>query len=256
MDPPYVPQSESGEPVRSLDARPNAHADSAFQVPEQTLLLATVVIGEVWLLDVTDLGNTQLATIILVLMGAYTAFHVVRRWRFSGVITMLFAILLGLLHRIQLAPYEGSDTIDATREALATVAIGANPYTHFFMSTRPAGSPFPYFPGELLFYGIPNAIFHSITNVDQITGIATLFLFVIAAKFSGWARAAICCMIYAVFTRAAWASVDGSNDGALAFLLASAKVTYSVRVFQCCDARMGAYVQIACVAICFHTRSL
>lgn len=159
------------------------------------------------------------------LTGLIDAFLVMRAIRFGGWVTLVYVVLAGIANRLIREPMlYVSDVIDATREALGVLFSGHNPYVHIFVTTRPASSPFPYLPGELLFYGIPYALFHSIDAFDRNVGIATVFLIAALAPIIGTGRASLLTALYATFGLAASTAVDGTNDGGLAFLLVAAGV--------------------------------
>jgi len=161
----------------------------------------------------------------LLLIGLIDAFLVVRAVRFGGWFTLLYAVIAGIADRlIRDSMFYVSDVIDATREALGVLFSGHNPYLHVFVTTRPPYSPFPYLPGELLLYGIPYALFHSIDAVDRVVGIATVFLIAALAPIIGTGRASLYTALYATFGLAASTAVDGTNDGGLAFLLVGSGV--------------------------------
>jgi hypothetical protein len=208
------------------------------------LLLAVVAIGATWSLSAGALTIAPCATQALMRCGTSNynhvdpwatamliasvilAFLVYRGVRFAGTAVLLYAVALGIVNRVfRLLQLWVSDVINATREALGVLFAGGNPYLHDYLTTLPAHSPFPYLPGELLFYGLPYALFHSIDVVDVATGIATVVLLALLAPVVGAARAALCVALYATFELAAATSVDGTNDGGAAFLLLAAAVT-------------------------------
>jgi hypothetical protein len=188
------------------------------------LLLAAIAMGETWAINIAQFEHVQPQLVCLSILGLVCTFLTIGSKPPAAPLTLLYIVVVGIAERIALSPIRASDAVDATREALPIVFSGANPYLHSFVMTRPPGSPFPYLPGELLFYGIPYLFFHSIAGVDKAVGIATVILIATAAPIVGAGRASVCVGLYAVFLRAAWNSVDGSNDGALAFLLLLAVV--------------------------------
>ncbi len=188
-------------------------------------LLAAVGLGLIWSINSADYSHTKAWFTILLFVGFIAAALVVRDAPIAGRFTLFYACAVGVADRVfRPAMLYVSDVIDATREALIVLFSGHNPYLHYFMMTRPMGSPFPYLPGELLFYGIPYAVFHSINEVDRAAGIATIFVLAAAAPLVGIGRASLCVALYAGFKLAAWDSVEGSNDGSLALLIASCAV--------------------------------
>lgn len=135
---------------------------------------------------------------------------------------------MGVVERLaRVAMLFVSDVVNATREALGVLASGHNPYLHAFATTAPPGSPFPYLPGELFLYGIPYALFRSIDGVDRALGIATVVVLAALAPVVGTARAALAVAVFGTFSLAISTSVDGTNDGGLALLLAAAAVFWA-----------------------------
>jgi hypothetical protein len=162
---------------------------------------------------------------LFVLVGFINAFLVMKALPFAGWFTLGYALLAGIANRaVRDAMLYVSDVIDATREALGVLFAGHNPYLHVFLTTRPPYSPFPYLPGELLFYGIPYALFHTIDTVDRMVGIATVLLLATLAPLVGPARAALSIALFGTFGLAASTAVDGTNDGGLAFVLIASAV--------------------------------
>jgi hypothetical protein len=162
---------------------------------------------------------------VLVLIGLLNGFFIVGSLPFAGWFTLGYVVVAAAAARIvKYSMLYVSDVIDATREALGVLFSGHNPYLHLFMTTRPMYSPFPYLPGELLFYGIPYAVFHSIDNVDRYIGVATGVLLAALAPIIGTGRASLCVALYATFNLSASTGVDGTNDGGLAFLLIASAV--------------------------------
>jgi hypothetical protein len=60
---------------------------------------------------------------------------------------------------------------------------------------------------------------HSIDNWDRIIGVLTILVIGALAPLVGVARTALCVALYSTFTLAAYGSVEGVNDGGLAFLM-------------------------------------
>jgi hypothetical protein len=192
---------------------------TALNSLDTSIFLAATGLCVTWSINSTDYGHAQPWVVGLLIVGVINTFCIVRSYQCVHILTPLYVVAVGFADRIVRSTFPGSDVIDATREAVQATFSGHNPYFHFFMTTRPAGSPFPYFPGEVLFYGIPYALFHSIDTVDKFSGIAILLLIIALAPIVGTARASLGTAVYAVFSLAALRSVDGSNDTSLAFLM-------------------------------------
>jgi hypothetical protein len=231
--------------MSSLFRSRNASRDLPTENEETPFLLAAIALAGTWALTSAALNlpdfcrsesllqcsssnynNVHPWLTALLLIGLIDAFLVLRAVRFGGWCTLLYVVLVGVANRlIRDSMLYVSDVIDATREALGVLFSGHNPYLHIFVTTRPPYSPFPYLPGELLFYGIPYALFHSIDAYDRIVGIATVFLIAALAPIIGTGRASLFTALYATFGLAASTAVDGTNDGSLAFLLVAAGVS-------------------------------
>ena len=108
----------------------------------------------------------------------------------------------------------GSDVLAATNEAIATLLAGGNPYDHFYAATRPAGSPFPYPPVQLLIH-LPG---HLVAGLDgvQVTELAfaavVMILFTGLARRISWTAGLPALGIYASAADLVNLTVDGSND--------------------------------------------
>jgi hypothetical protein len=184
---------------------------------EQYLSLLACAIVFVWAVGPANFQGVAPLS-VLIAAGAMVLLAAVIADRVTAPVVLAFVACAGIALRLNASPWEGSDVYRATAEALATLAQGQNPYTHFFLSTTPPGSPFVYLPGELALYGIQHAIFGSLNDHDRWWGILTLLAMASVGPICGYGRAAVGTAIYAVFQMAIERSLDGSNDTALAFL--------------------------------------
>ena len=195
-------------------------------------LLAAVALSENWTINAANYGYVQPWVAASFLLGGLCGYLIVRSSPIAGWATLWYVAGVGFCDQIVREPFRASDVIDATREALTVLLSGNNPYLHTFVTTRPPGSPFPYLPGELQFYGVPYAIFHSIDHVDKWAGIGTIFLFVALAPVIGVARTALCTALYAtVGGFVASTHLEGANDDSLAFLLIASAVLLAWSAF-------------------------
>ncbi len=128
----------------------------------------------------------------------------------------------GLYCGLHQAPIMDTDVARSMTEALQCVAQWCNPYAHFFASTNPPGSPFPYLPGGMLYYAFQNGWWHGLTQFDRPAFLViTLSLVALAfARRCGPGRAALALAFYSFSTFVLFRAVDGSNDTAVAALLA------------------------------------
>lgn len=158
---------------------------------------------------------------ILILGGAGCLALVVRGDQHAGWAALGYALVVGLAFHLTYNPpgYAGSDVIRATDEALRTLALGANPYTHVFVQTQNVGAPFPYMPGELAFYGLWKLAFGNIFIADRAAAICILIILAALAPLVGRPIAALATALYGLSPMAVLRAVEGSNDTALAFLV-------------------------------------
>lgn len=142
--------------------------------------------------------------------------------RVSPWVAAALALAGGLFCGLRQTPVADTDVARSMTEALQCVAQWCNPYAHFFADTNPPGSPFPYLPGGLLYYAIQNGWWHGMVQNDRPAFlIVTLSLAALAfARSCGPGRAALAIAFYSFSTFVLFRAVDGSNDTAVAALLA------------------------------------
>ena len=182
--------------------------------------LAAIAIGLMWAVSNTDANDPRPERVLLIIVGLVLADTTVAG-RLSPAFTGWYAVLVAFSERFTKLPRENySDVLRATREAIEVFLLGhGNPYTHVFTSTDPIGSPFPYPPGEFLFYLPAYLWFDDITRVDLLISIATTACFVIAGFRVGFGRVAVPAMLYATWLYSSFHAGDGSNDTSAAFLV-------------------------------------
>jgi len=173
-----------------------------------------------WAVSNTDANDPAPERVLLIVVGLVLAVATVAG-RLSPAFTGWYAVLAAFSERFTKPPLENySDVLRATREALEVFLLGhGNPYTHVFTSTYPIGSPFPYPPGEFLFYLPAYLWFDDITRVDLLASIAITALIVIAGLRVGFGRVAVPAMLYATWLYSSFHAGDGSNDTSAAFLV-------------------------------------
>ena len=143
----------------------------------------------------------------------------------AGTVTAAFvgwyAVLIALAERLTKSPLDDySDVLRATREALDVVMLeGGNPYTHVMTSTNPIGSPFPYPPGEFLFYLPAYLLFDDISRVDLAASVLITGCIVLAGLRVGFDRVVLPAMVYATWLFSSFHAADGSNDTSAALLV-------------------------------------
>lgn len=208
--------------IRRSGARATPPAEVEGQ--ERTLLLGALALGLFWAIGSTDFEHAQPWIVGLLLLGALCGWAVVRGARFAPWAALAQIVAVGYAERILRKPFVGSDVLAATREAIDVIARGGNPYDHLYVTNNPPGSSFPYLPGEIAFYAIPNALFGTLQGADKWAGIGIVFLLATLAPAVGPARAALATALYSTFSYAAYRSTDGSNDTSLAFLVVLATV--------------------------------
>ena len=161
---------------------------------------------------------------ILILVGAGCLASIVLGYSAAGWAALGYALVVGLAFHLTYNPpgYGGSDVIKATDEALRTLALGANPYTHVFVQTQNVGAPFPYMPGELAFYGLWKLAFGNIFMADKAAAICILIMLAALAPLVGRPIAALATALYGLSPMAVLRAVEGGNDTALALLVYAA----------------------------------
>lgn len=182
--------------------------------------LAAIALGIMWAVSNTDVNDPAPERVLLIVVGLVLAVATVAG-RLSPAFTCWYAVLVAFSERFTKLPLENySDVLRATREALDVLVLAhGNPYTHVFTSTYPIGSPFPYPPGEFLFYLPAYLWFDDITRVDLLASIAITACIVIAGVRVGFGRVAIPAMLYATWLYSSFHAGDGSNDTSAAFLV-------------------------------------
>jgi len=173
-----------------------------------------------WAVSNTDAHEPPPERVLLIVVGLVLAVATVGG-RLSPAFAGWYAVLVAFSERFTKLPLENySDVLRATREALDVLVLGhGNPYTHVFTSTYPVGSPFPYPPGEFLFYLPAYLWFDDITRVDLLASIAITACIVIAGLRVGFGRVAVPAMLYATWLYSSFHAGDGSNDTSAAFLV-------------------------------------
>jgi len=184
---------------------------------EKLSLLAGIALAEIWG-ALRSPHELHVWVPILMLVGAIAGCLAICSAPAARSLCLAYFIIVGIADRIVRAPFPGSDVLDATKEAIQVVLTGSNPYVHAFVSTRYPLEPFPYLPGEMLFYGIPFCFHVSLESVEKFAGIGILFLLAAATSIAGAARAAFCTALYAAFSGTAVIAVSGANDVGLAFV--------------------------------------
>ena len=182
--------------------------------------LAAIALGVMWAVSNTDADEPRPERVLLIVVGLVLAVATVTG-RLSAALTGWYAILVAFLERGSKIPVDDySDVLRATREALDVFVIGhGNPYTHVFTSTTPVGSPFPYPPGEFLFYLPAYLWFDDITRVDLLASIAITACIVLVGLRVGFGRVVVPAMLYATWLFSAFHAGDGSNDTSAALLV-------------------------------------
>jgi hypothetical protein len=157
---------------------------------------------------------------VLIVAGAGCLALIARGDEHAGWAALGYALVVGFAFHLTFNPPIGFvDVHDATDEALRTLALGGNPYTHQFLQSRPIGSPFPYLPGELAFYGLWKLAFGSIFLADRIAAICILIVLAAIAPLVGRGIAALATALYGLSPMAVLRAADGSNDTALALVV-------------------------------------
>lgn len=214
--------------------------------PEQLFALlacAVVFLGTVEPANFEEVTVAQVA----VAAGALVMLGLVLAERAGAKAVLAYVVAAGLTFRLSASAPLSSDVFRATAEALAAVGAGANPYTHYYVTTNPPGSPFVYLPGELAFYGIQSLFPGGLGLLDRWSGILIQVALAAFAPVCGWGIVAFASAFYAVDGVAIWRSLDGSNDTALALLvtLAVLLLAYAVAPVAANETRNAARLHAA-----------
>ena len=134
---------------------------------------------------------------------------------YAPLILVFFFIAGGLLLRwVSVTHPGGSDVLPVTNEALSVVLGGGNPYDHFYVTSKPAGAPFPYPPINLLVH-LPGYLIAGLTGV-RWTELAAAFVVLILlgrkAIRDGHPLAILMLAVYAALPNLVNLVGDGSND--------------------------------------------
>lgn len=191
---------------------------------QRALSAAALAVGILGVLGTADYRHLQPATLILFATGLGVGGALLGRLRPGPALTMLYVAAVGIVNRAGRHAFNGSDVIGVTREAIALVTRGGNPYQHIYQYSNPAGSPFPYLPGEIAWYAIPHLLVHQIVGTDKWAGIGIVLALACLAPVAGSGAAAVGTAIYATFLPVVLRSLDGSNDTSLALLVVAATV--------------------------------
>jgi hypothetical protein len=197
-----------------------------------SLLYFTIIAGQIWIVDVANFIHLQWTIMAQMGIGIIALWLGIRRSRGFGFMTCLFALSLAASRHLQGVQFIASDVLDASREALYITLTGHNPYTHYYLTTRPPGSPFPYPPGEILYYFLGASVAGNLYNVEICAGLGLCFLLLALTPLIGTGRAAMALLLYGGFNMAVWNSNDGSNDVSATFLLVSAILCVAWAVSQ------------------------
>lgn len=192
--------------------------------PEHALALVALLIGLFWAIGDVDYAHPQPSVVILFLVGlALGAVLLAGQWIASWGV-LVWTVAIGISDRFAQIAFNGSDVVGATMEAIHVLTTGGNPYAHTYTQTRPPGSPFPYLPGEIAWYGLLQQLTGHVVGADKLAGMGIVVLLAALAIAAGPARAALGTVLYAGFQPAILRSLDGSNDTSLAFLILVAVV--------------------------------
>lgn len=186
--------------------------------------LAAIAIGMMWVVANTDVTAPNPGRVGLLVCGAALAVLVVAARLPAGYVAG-YAVLVGLAERIGKVPFNDySDVLRATREAIEVFLAGGNPYAHTMLSTNPVGSPFPYPPGEFLFYLPAYLLVGDIRWLDLAATVGITAAIALAGLRAGFDRVVIPAMLYATWLFSSFHAGDGSNDSAAALLVVVAIV--------------------------------
>jgi hypothetical protein len=177
------------------------------------------LIGLFWAVGTVGYAHPQASVVILFVVGLALGALLFAGHRLASWGILVWAVVIGISDRFAQVAFNGSDVVGVTMEAIHVVTTGGNPYAHTYTQTRPPGSPFPYLPGEIVWYGVLQRLTGHVVGVDKLAGMGIVVLLAALAIAAGPGRAALGTVLYATFQPAILRSLDGSNDTSLAFLI-------------------------------------
>lgn len=133
---------------------------------------------------------------------------------------LAFIVIVGIVARLHAPVNITSDVNASMQEALWCVSSLCNPYAHYFTNTIPAGSPFPYLPGSMLYYWIQNGWWYGLAQMDRPASIIVVLALAAMGRIYGPGIAAMALSFYALGGMMLVRALDGSNDTAVAALVA------------------------------------
>jgi hypothetical protein len=191
---------------------------------ERNLLLAACGIAFLWTVTGADFQHPFPPSVLIGIVTAVIAALIVAGRTVSAWLVLAFFAGASVWLRLITPQWmPTTDPITATEEALNTLLRLQNPYTHHFLHTQPPGMPFPYLPGEMLFYAIQRD-FIGLGVHDRFWGIAAVLLLASLAGIYGPTRAAFTVALYGLGAPMIGISLEGGNDTALGFLVITAVV--------------------------------
>ena len=158
--------------------------------------------------------------VLLAGLGAAVIGVLLLTTRMSPWVALAYVTIAGAALRLQQPIIVDSDVWKSIIEGNAILFGGHDPYALCCQTTDPPGSPLPYLPGALLYGLMQNGWWHGLAQFDRPAGIAVVLAIAALARFYGPGWAALAGSIYAISVLSIWRAVDGSNDTALAALLA------------------------------------
>ena len=143
------------------------------------------------------------------------------RWQLRW-LPVVVLVGCGIALRLAMFHTNGSDVSDVTKVAILTVQHGGDPYGVGYISSRPAGAPFPYGPLALLWY-LPSVMDPRIMEFGVSVALMLYFAF-----RAGNGRP-VGLAIFALAPPLVLATVDGSNDTSAGLFILAALVVAARR---------------------------
>jgi hypothetical protein len=140
--------------------------------------------------------------------------------RMSPWVVLGYVATAGVALRLHQPVIIDSDVWKSIVEGNAILFGGHDPYALCCQTTVPPGSPLPYLPGALLYGLLQNGWWNGLAALDRPAGIVVVLAIAALARVYGPGWVALAGSIYSISVLAIWRAVDGSNDTALAALLA------------------------------------
>jgi hypothetical protein len=147
--------------------------------------IAALAVGLFWVTGSVNYVHPQAYIAVLFVVGILLSAALARGLHHAEWGVLGYVVAIGIADRVQQSAFNGSDVVGTTMEAIRLVTHGANPYAHTFVYSNPPGSPFPYLPGEIAWYGLFQRMTGQVVGTDQWASIGIVELLALLALAVG-----------------------------------------------------------------------